>query len=206
MLFFALLLLPMKQLIAQIKTSYQSMPLAARNFLLRALVLFVAWKLLYHTFLLPNRVPDQQLTAVNAVLSAKCFQWLYPNSTIQLKTGMKYELYAEGIPHIWIMKDATQVVGVTDGCNGFEVFVLYVGFLLCVPTTPQRLLKYIIVGLTVTFFMNVLRVVALGWLHLHYKEFFDIAHHYIFKLIVYAVVFWFWTRYAKTSALKLPQL
>ncbi|TAE07725.1 MAG: exosortase family protein XrtF, partial [Bacteroidetes bacterium] len=80
-----------------------------------------------------------------------------------------------------------------------EVFVLYVGFIVCIPTTLLRQLLFIVFGLLLLYTLNVGRVVALGQLHMHYKEFFDIAHHYIFKLIVYAVVFALWVWYAKKS-------
>jgi exosortase family protein XrtF len=186
-------------MLANIKEVYQNIPTAVRQFLTKALLLFIAWKLLFHLFLLPIRVPDKFLSDSNAFFTAKVFQQLYPNSAIWMKDWKDYKLYKEGIDHTTIVKDGKSIVGITDGCNGLEVFVLYVGFIVCIPTTLLRQLLFIVFGLLLLYTLNVGRVVALGQLHMHYKEFFDIAHHYIFKLIVYAVVFALWVWYAKKS-------
>jgi len=189
------------QLAQHLKQTYQNIPTPVKLFLQRALLLFILWKLLFHLLLLPQRIPDKFLSDSNAYFTTKCFEKIYPNSLITTREYKDYRLYKEGIDHILIMRDNKAVVGVTDGCNGLEVFVLYLGFLICIPTNWRRQLLFAIGGILLLYFFNVLRVVGLGLLHQHYREAFDIAHHYIFKLFIYGVVFYLWVLYAKKSAL-----
>lgn len=187
--------------ITPVKNAFAGIPAPVRQFLLRAVFLFLGWKLLYHSALLQKRLLDGPLTLYNAQHTGWVYQQIYPQSSIQLTQYMSYKHYAEGIPHVALVKDGRKIIGVTDGCNGLEIFVLYAGFLFCIPASWQRRLAFLVGGLLFLYGLNVARVVVLGLLHEHYQSYFDIAHHYIFKLIVYSLVFAGWVWYARKTSL-----
>jgi len=55
-------------------------PYAVRTFLLKGLLLFVAWKLIYLLFLLPSRVLDRPLTRFTAISAAKTLNYFSHSS------------------------------------------------------------------------------------------------------------------------------
>jgi hypothetical protein len=52
----------MKELFAELK----KIPKPVRIFLIRAVIIFVSWQLLYHLFLQKTGIPDQFLTNITA--------------------------------------------------------------------------------------------------------------------------------------------
>jgi exosortase/archaeosortase family protein len=90
-----------------------------------------------------------------------------------------------------------KVVGLADGCNGLELYVLYVGFLLAFTAPKKDVLIYAILGIAVIFILNTLRCYAITLLNIHGSSLSEVAHHYIFKLLIYGVMFFLWTKYTK---------
>ena len=109
-------------------------------------------------------------------------------------TAIVQDLYA-----IVVMNNK-QLIRIADGCNGLDLFVLNIGFLVCFPGQRLRkILLFAFAGMAGIFVLNVLRCVALTWLHIHQPQWTDIAHHYIFTAIVYGAIFWSWTLYVRNA-------
>ena len=171
--------------------SLAGIPPVVKRFLLRALIIFICWKLLYHPFLFPVRVPDKQLTHITADVTA----WVYKiiiGGEISITETPRGE-FPKAIFYI----NGQRGIGIADPCNGLELYVLYIGFLFCLPQPKKKMLLYITGGLAVIFVLNILRCVALAWLNLHDYAVADFAHHYLFKMIVYGVIFYLWVLYSK---------
>jgi exosortase/archaeosortase family protein len=97
----------------------------------------------------------------------------------------------------FIIINGRRGVGIADPCNALELYVLYFGFLLCLPASYKRLLLFTIGGFLMIFCLNILRCVGLIYLNLYQNTWAGFAHHYLFKLIVYAAVFGGWVWYSK---------
>ena len=166
-----------------IKKSRPVLPANIKKLLLRAGILFAAWSLLYYAFLQPVGIPDQQLTDI--VL----------RGTMTLLSGFYQNVYQEGNS---IFLNGIRSVNIAPQCNGLELMVLYVGFLLIMPATAKRMLAFSVTGVFLIVVLNVLRCALLAWLYLQNVEVADIAHHYIFKLAIYGVVFYCWMLYTRT--------
>ena len=95
------------------------------------------------------------------------------------------------------MINGRKVVGIADPCNALELYILFIGFLICVPTTTKRFILFSLGGIAVIFVLNILRCAGMIWVNIHRNEVFDFAHHYLFKLIVYAAIFGGWVWYSK---------
>jgi len=89
------------------------------------------------------------------------------------------------------------VMRVARACNGLELMVLYVGFLMCVPTNAKRFWTFFITGPIIITFLNVIRCIVLGVMFYNGHQFADFAHHYVFKLVIYAAIFYMWVLYSK---------
>ena len=82
-------------------------------------------------------------------------------------------------------------------CNGLELIVLYLGFIICLPSSAKRMLIYSIVGIVVIYILNIIRAALLAVMYAESHSMTDFAHHYVFKIAIYAVVFYGWVLYMK---------
>lgn len=166
----------------KLKSRYQELPPNVQVFLKRGAILLTGWLLLYHLVLKPIDVPDRQFTFLAQYFTAKVLALFY--NDVQLVA-----------PHIFI--DGRDIVVITNPCNGLELFVLYIGFLLCIPASRKRFWAFATVGTLVIFAINILRCTGLAVMSYNHSTLTDFAHHYVFKLIVYAVAFYGWVLYSK---------
>jgi exosortase/archaeosortase family protein len=165
------------------KKFYNELPANLKKFLLRGTVLFLIWVLLYNLLLKPKGIPDRQLTHLIVISTAKVLTWFYSN--VSVRNGA------------FIAINNKDAIEIAPACNGLELMALYLGFLLCIPTGKSRFLRYAILGTAIIIVLNIMRCAGLA--SMFYKEYSmaDFAHHYLFKLIIYAVIFYMWVLYSK---------
>lgn len=169
----------------QLKTQYQQLPKTVRLFIQRALLLFIAWKILYDGFLQAKGIPDKWLTRWTGEASSWLLtKWYQPAYTIMGKE--KAYLYI----------NQKLIVAIADGCNALELLITYLGFLICLPAGKLRFWLFAPLGLLSIVLLNILRTVAISWMNIKYPDWFDFAHHYLFQIIVYAYIFFLWVKYA----------
>ncbi len=171
--------------------SLSFLPPPVKKFLVRSLVIFIIWKLVYHLILFPIRLPDKQLTNITTYLTQQLLYINYADASITI------EKIEQPLPRNIILLNNKKVVGLADGCNGLELYVLYIGFLLAFTAPKKDVLIYSILGIAVIFILNTLRCYAITLLNIHGSSLSEVAHHYIFKLLIYGVMFFLWTKYTK---------
>lgn len=171
-------------MLLSIKNQYLKIPKTVRLFLTRALLFFLAWKLLYHLMLQPGRVLDAWLTNITAKATAWAWSLFQPDSRV-----------LTGDPMDFVVVNGTKIVGIADGCNALELYILHIGFIICFPDKSlKRRLFFAVAGIAGIVVLNILRCAAIGWLTINNPSLVDFAHHYAFTLIVYAFVFFTWTK------------
>ena len=173
--------------------SLKFLPKNIQQFLLRSLIIFVVWKILYHVLLFPARIPDRQLTNVTTYLTQQLLYINYPNATISVEEKIT------PLPRNIIYLNNKKVVGLADGCNGLELYVLYLGFLLAFLATAKKIIFYSLLGIAIIFILNTIRCYAITLLNINGSSLSEVAHHYIFKLMIYGVMFLLWVKYTKTK-------
>ena len=99
-----------------------------------------------------------------------------------------------------------RILNIANGCNGLELLVLYVGFIVSMPSSFKRKLLYIVIGVILLDAINILRCVGLIYLREYFHAYFDFAHHYIFKIIVYSSTFILWVIFSRKIQLKNESL
>jgi exosortase/archaeosortase family protein len=169
------------------------MPAQIRSFLTKALILFICWKLVYHLILFPVRIPDKQLTA----LTAQSTSVLYRNLLGEQNVYYKEDNRDPNFPKSAIYINNRRSIGIADPCNGLELYVLYIGFIFCIPTSIKRQTLFIATGILGIFILNSFRCFGLAWLNFHDYSIADFAHHYLFKMIIYAAIFYAWVIYSR---------
>lgn len=175
------------------KRQYNQIPLLARRFFIRAAIVFVVWKLLYIYLLYPAGIPNHFLTDATAWGTAKMVTYTTD------KPAFPY--YVKNAAYVYNLDRKAFLIG--NSCNALEVFVLYIGFIVCLPGYKiKRVLKYVIGGIVAIYVLNILRCWGLFLLLMHNSSIFGFAHKYIFKFILYALVFFMWWRYTRIK----PQL
>ncbi len=174
----------------KIKDIFNKIPSIVRLFLIKAVIIFIIWQLLYHLILNPIRFPDKIVTNITCYSTAKVLSLYYKDA---------YCAYSQNKSIIMI--NGKKALGIADPCNALEIFVLYIAFLFCYPGNLKTRITYSIVGILLIYFANILRCCALTLLNLYNKGWMDISHHYLFTIVLYLLVFSLWVRYCKKSTI-----
>lgn len=190
----------------RINSEIQHFPKPIRIFLFRVLLLAIIWKCLYVFFLFESKTLDTPLTDSVGQHSAWVLNHLYQTNHFYSKILETESLY-EGqfiigkASHIYFGNRL--VMFIADPCNGLELFILYVIFIIAMPSSLKRKVLFVIGGLMIIHLVNIFRCSGLVALLLYYDEYFNIAHHYIFKMMVYMVIFFLWLWFCKNLTFKL---
>jgi exosortase/archaeosortase family protein len=180
-------------------------PLPIRLFLGKALLLFIAWKLVYGIFLYDSNYLDRPLSkhvADASVYVLNNFTTLdgFTSKRVIDRYTYEGEITEQVISAIFHYDN--KVLYIANFCNGLELLVLFIGFIICMPSSFLRKTKYIIIGVLLLDGINILRCVGLIYLREYYEVYFDFAHHYLFKAMVYSATLVIWYVFSRKIHLK----
>ncbi|MBS1640501.1 MAG: archaeosortase/exosortase family protein [Bacteroidetes bacterium] len=183
---------------ASIKKTWVEIPTEVQTFLKRALVIFIVWKLLYTFILFPLNTPDTQLRNATSWGTVQLLKWKFPQNTflVEHRAGTD-KLTREETTSDIILKDNRKIIGIADPCNGLELYILYISFLFCFPAGIIKTLIYVLAGSVIIYVANVLRCYFIALMNIDRFNLIEVAHHYVFKLIMYAVIFALWVLFLK---------
>ena len=180
-----------------LKKYWQEIPTSVRKFLITAIIVFTIWKVCYHLYLKPTRLIDIPLTVQTAKNTQQLLQAIYPNFNFTIEQRLpkeKIDFFG-----VYIMKESKRIIGIFDPCNALEVFVIYIGLIICLPSNFKRMVLYIVLGIVGLYILNILRCTVLGILNVNRSIYVDFAHHYLFTMVVYIGIFLGWASYIKQS-------
>lgn len=182
-------------------------PRPVLSFLVKAIVLFVTWKILYLGFLLPKRILDEPLTrgigfSTVTVLNLLPGEKLYSGHLIADTANIDGVVFRGSV--VGIYRGTERTLTVADPCNGLELMVLYVGFLVCFPAPWKRRLIFGVLGCLLICILNIIRCAALVGIFVHYRAYLDFSHHFVFQIIVYLIIFLMWYWFSKTRRSYAP--
>jgi len=191
-------------LLTRLKAAQNKIPKQIRLFLGKAFLFFVVWKIIYNVFLYDAKYLDRALTAHVGNASVTLINSLGAMNGFVSKREMTDN------DNIGILKDEVSVIyhndkvvlNIANVCNGLELMVLYIGFIICMPSRFLRKFLYIILGLIVLDGINILRCVGLIYLREYYAIYFQFAHHYLFNAMVYTGTFIMWILYSRKIQFK----
>lgn len=150
-------------------------------FLLVAAGLFLAMQ---RGYIVLRNTHEQVLNhSLNAVVSATCINLLHPASDV---TAVDAKLVSR-----------TATINVMKGCEGFEVMLLFIAVLLAYPMAWRRKLLGVLLGSLLIYAINIVRIVSLYFIKVHYPRLFDATHVTVWQTIIIFVAgifFLFWIR------------
>ncbi|ALJ06037.1 hypothetical protein APS56_13245 [Pseudalgibacter alginicilyticus] len=180
-------------------------PLPIRLFLGKALLFFIVWKLIYSVFFYDSEYLDHPLTTHVGEASAFVLNNLGSMSGFSSKreaSSYAYEGSSFQNEVSVIYHHDKIILYIANVCNGLELMVLYIGFIVCMPSSFWRKTKYIILGVIILDATNILRCIGLIYLREYFHIYFDFAHHYLFKIMVYSATIALWVIYSRKIHLK----
>lgn len=190
--------------VTTIKKTWVEIPTEVQTFLKRALIIFIVWKLLYTFILFPLHIPDTQLRNATSWGTVQLLKWKFPQNIISKENKVSTDkLTGEETTSAIILKDNKKIIGIADACNGLELYVLYIAFLFCFSARWIKMVTYIVAGSAIIYIGNILRCYFISLMNIDRFNLIEVAHHYVFKLIMYAVIFSLWVLFLKTNKQKL---
>ena len=152
-------------------------------FLGKFLGLYIVGNLLYGLYIKAyNPVADPVTWAVTAQTSA-CLNIL----------GSQISLIQDAFkPSIGMIENEESVISVFEGCNGLNVMIIFVAFVVAFGGPRKAMLWFIPVGLLVIHIVNLLRIGLLYYTAQYYAHYFYYVHKYFFTAILYFIIFALW--------------
>jgi len=100
-------------------------------------------------------------------------------------------------PTISIIEVSTNntIIDIFEGCNGINVVIVFLAFLVAYQGTVKRTIIFAGVGLLFIHFFNLARIILLFQQAKDHSPYFYYLHKYFFTAILYAVVvvlWWLW--------------
>ncbi len=173
-------------------------------FLSNALIAFIIWKALYLFWLQPIQKPDRFLVKNIAAQTCRVLNFFlsgHPYSAISATVLFRDGDYTQ---LVWVGKvfyNGNSVLSIHPFCDGLELMVLYLGFIICFPSSLKRKVWFSILGVISIYGINVLRCIGLVIIvnNSDLRKWFDFAHHYLFVIVVYGLIFLLWIWFVNSS-------
>ena len=186
----------------EIQKTWQEIPSEVKTFLKRSLLILIIWKIIYNGFLFNGRIIDKPLTDLSTMGAEKTMHFFYPQSVLAIKEecNPSIEVNNEIVCLDFLYKDGRKIVGVADACNALELYILYLGFLFSFPIAIKkykRIIFFSIAGIVIIYLANIIRLAALAEMNMRRMDAVDMAHHYVFKMIVYTLIFGLWVLFTR---------
>lgn len=105
----------------------------------------------------------------------------------EISTGPKDDLKS-----VYIFKAKNAVLSVYEGCNGLNVMVIFVSFLIAYGRIGIKMLWFVPLGLLVIHLFNLLRIILLFHVTISMPDFLYFSHKYLFTAFIYIAVFGMW--------------
>jgi exosortase family protein XrtF len=103
-------------------------------------------------------------------------------------------------PTVALKLNGVIVINVFEGCNSINVMIVFIVFVISYSTIKKGVIKFILLGISIIYIMNLLRVTLLFWVAHSYPNSLYFFHKYLFTGIIYIVVFGLWYKWIKISA------
>lgn len=95
-------------------------------------------------------------------------------------------------PTVFLDTPDRVVLNVFEGCNGVNVMIVFVAFMVAFGGPVKKIVWFIPAGILTIHLFNLGRMVLLFFTALYYRQIFYYVHKYFFTAILYAIVFGLW--------------
>lgn len=152
-------------------------------FLAKFIGLYLVLNILYGFYLDASKGEADLVTRWVTGQTAEILSWYNE----EISTGPK-----EDLKSIYIFKGEHAVLSVYEGCNGLNVMIIFISFLIAYGNISKRMLWFIPTGLLLIHLFNLLRIILLFHVTLSMPDFLYFSHKYLFTAFIYIAVFLSW--------------
>lgn len=100
--------------------------------------------------------------------------------------------YKENSRSVTMIRHGDVVVNVFEGCNGINVVIVYIAFIVAFGGQVRNMLWFVPLGIFIIYLFNLGRIAGL-YLVAHYlPDYFYYVHKYAFTASIYLIVFMLW--------------
>jgi len=96
-------------------------------------------------------------------------------------------------PKIAITNNGKTVINIFEGCNGINIMILFLAFVVAFKGNLRNTLWFIPIGVIFIHLANLGRITMLYWVAQEKPDFMYFTHKYIFTAVIYLAVFFLWT-------------
>lgn len=93
---------------------------------------------------------------------------------------------------VHIGNQVSDILSVYEGCNGVNVVIVFLSFLIAFPGRMIKLWWYAPMGIIIIHIFNISRIVFLYWVATSLPNLYYFTHKYLFTGIIYLAVFILW--------------
>lgn len=161
---------------------------AAFVFIVKFVILYLAANTLYGFWVEWYSPSADPMTVQVAKMTAKGIAWFDGDvKAIEMANSKNVAIRnAEGI-----------VIEVFEGCNGINVMLVFLSFIIAFRGTLAKTAKFAAIGCAVIYLLNLLRVGALYTVELNWPRYLYFFHKYLFTGGIYLAVFFMWYLWAR---------
>lgn len=95
-------------------------------------------------------------------------------------------------PTVFLRNENKTILNIYEGCNGINVMIVFVSFLLAFGGSARKLSWFAPAGLVIIHLANIARIVLLYFVAIEFSNYFYYVHKYVFTAIIYLIVFLLW--------------
>ena len=100
-------------------------------------------------------------------------------------------------PTTQLIHEDRSVLAIYEGCNGINIMIIFVAFLVAFGPIGKPLLVFALAGIVIIHLMNLARIAVLFWVVLYLPDFVYFMHKYLFTAILFVIVFVLWIVWVK---------
>jgi exosortase family protein XrtF len=108
-----------------------------------------------------------------------------------VESGITAEPYANS-PEVSIKQAGKIVINVFEGCNGLNVMIVFLSFVVAFAGQWKETVVFSILGIALIYLLNLGRVISLFFIAKYYPNGLYFFHKYLFTGGLYIVVFCLW--------------
>lgn len=160
-------------------------------FLAKFVGLYVVLNLLYGFYITsyhPNPDPITTLASNNSAFVLRIF-----GTDVTAVDSLKK-------PTTSLVCDGKSIVSVYEGCNGANVVIVFLAFIIAFGPFTKRMLWFIPLGILCIHLINLGRISLLFWVSNSMPKYMYFTHKYLFTAIIYVAVLILWVWWVRISS------
>lgn len=126
---------------------------------------------------------------------ADAITWWVSKQSVAILHSIGYDAGTRPVdldPKVAILNGNNTVVNMFEGCNGINIMILFMAFIVAFSGKIKDMLWFIPAGFIFIHLANLGRIVLLYWVAETKPDYMYFTHKYLFTSIIYGAIFFLW--------------